>query len=135
MDKSEPESWAKAREQASEHTQIGVCSTMHRTAEMQLAINIMARVWSNTLVAFALSRSHEGRQAQAKQNGKEFMGRMNSTRIVMRQAFPKAVNEDRQQCDKELSFWTCMLNCAKVMHYLQGGPQAVQQRARIQKIM
>ena len=28
-----------------------------------------------------------------------------------------------------------MLNCAKIMHKLQGGPQAVQQRARIQKIM
>ena len=58
---------------------------MHADTSRQLAINIMAREWSNTLVAFSLDRSQEARQAT--QNGKEFMGRMDRTRVVLKKSF------------------------------------------------
>jgi hypothetical protein len=61
---------------------------------------------------------------------------MDATRVELKQAFPKRSNEDRGQIDRELGFWTCILNCTKVMHKLmQGGPQAVQQRERLKKLM
>ena len=52
---------------------------MLRSEETQLAINIMAREWSNAVAAYSLNRSAKGRGARNK--GAEYMGRLDDTKV------------------------------------------------------